>query len=154
MFKEINIINKVINNHTKMQKSFVKKTENILSSKVYDSEEDDNLKASNINKKKEKVGPIAGFLALAMRKGSEKSNGSKASLTTNYTYNYNRNYMLDGLSDISSFNLDNEDDSNSSFRSSLNDFSTESILIYQEGEGDYEEKEFCFNVEKTIIDSE
>lgn len=135
-----------------MQKTFGKKNENFLSTKLDDSEEDDNLKASNINKKKEKVGPIAGFLALAMRKTSEKSTESKASLTTNYTYNYNRNFMLDGLSDISSFSLDNEDDNSNSFRSSLNDFSTESILIYQDEK--YEEKEFFFNLEKTSIDSQ
>lgn len=135
-----------------MQKSFVKKTENILSNKAYDSDEDDNLKASNINKKKENVGPIAGFLALAMRKSSEKSTESKASFTTNYTYNYNRNYLLDGLSDISSFNLDNEDENSNTFRSSNNDFSTESILIYQDEK--YEEKEFCFNLDKISIDSD
>ena len=89
---------------------------------------EDELKAE-INKKQN--GPIAFKLMTSMRKHSEKSNESKETFTTNYTYECNKDYILDGLNEMSSFELDNNDEDNS-FRSSINndEVSTENILIY------------------------
>lgn len=89
---------------------------------------EDELKA-DLNKRKK--GLIAFKLMSEMRKHSESSNESKESFTTNYTYECNKDYLLDGLSEMSSFELDNNDEDNS-FRSSIDngEVSTENILIY------------------------
>lgn len=89
---------------------------------LLDSSEDE-LKADFTN------GPIAMKLFSSIRKQTEKSTESKESIITNYTYDYNKDYLFDRVSDVSSFELDNEDDS---FRSSIDndDVSEENILIY------------------------
>ena len=65
----------------------------------------------------------------SIRKQTEKSTESKESVITNYTYDCNKDYLFNEVSDVSSFELDNEDDS---FRSSIDndDVSEENILIY------------------------
>ena len=70
-------------------------------------------------------------LMSSMRKQTEKSTESKESIITNYTYDCNKDYFIDRVSDVSSFVLDNDSEDNS-FRSSIDndDVSTENIFIY------------------------
>lgn len=109
-----------------------------------DLSEEEALKATNLIENKRAKGPIASKLSSSLRKSSEKSTESKTSFITNYTYDYNRDYILDGLSDISSFELDNDEcseEEGNSFRSSIDNEDTENILIYHTGE----EKERIFD---------
>ena len=94
---------------------------------LLDSSEDE-LKADFTHGKK---GPIAMKLMSSMRKQTEKSTESKESIITNYTYDCNKDYFIDKVSDVSSFVLDNDSEDNS-FRSSIDndDVSTENIFIY------------------------
>lgn len=67
----------------------------------------------------QKRGPISKLLYnLALRKLSNKSDTSKSSISTNYSYVKNENRIQqDDLSQISDFDLDEQDDS---FHSSIN----------------------------------
>ena len=91
---------------------------------LLDSSEDE-LKADFTN------GPIAMKLFSSIRKQTEKSTESKESIITNYTYDCNKDYFIDRVSNVSSFVLDNDSEDNS-FRSSIDndDVSTENIFIY------------------------
>ena len=92
---------------------------NIIIYKMNQSKEEevDELSVEHLSIKKR--GPISQLLySMSLRKLSNKSDTSKSSISTQYTYVNNENRIQqDNLSEISDFDLDEDDDS---FHSSMN----------------------------------
>ena len=92
---------------------------NIIIYKMNQSKEEevDELSVEHLSIKKR--GPISQLLySMSLRKLSNKSDTSKSSISTQYTYVNNENRIQqDNLSEISDFDLDEDDDS---FHSSIN----------------------------------